>query len=74
MCFHAVVIFYMCFKMGLAPAQTSPVTAMYIQPIAWLQPLTWRKGLTACSNDLPLLFLLQSPNSSCQWHQVSLFL
>lgn len=27
-CFHAVVIFYMCFKTGLAPAQTSPVTAL----------------------------------------------
>lgn len=33
-CFHAVVISYMCFKTGLAPAQTSPVTAMYVQPIA----------------------------------------
>lgn len=73
-CFHAVVIFYMCFKTGLAPAQTSPVTAHVRSAHSLATALTWRKGLTACSNNPLPLFPLQSPSSSCQWHQLSLFL
>lgn len=37
--FMLLLFFYMCFKTGLAPAQTL-LQHMYVQPIAWLLLLT----------------------------------
>lgn len=60
-CFQAAVIFYMCFKTGLAPAQTSPVTAHVHSDYSLATALDLEKRLTACNNYFPLLFLLHSP-------------